>query len=312
MMLHKLQFPALKCVFLAAFTIIYLTLPVKAQEVNYSFANVQSTNAGPFGSIEFDVTISSSSEFVLGSGQLYLNYNPAAFGENALSTGNIVVTVPPDQDYLLDQRDNMMKSFPVYLQPLELNNNTYSRISIAFRQSVNGGLIDPNVGEKPRKLFHVQFNYAKARFTGSDGICFEQNVSFKNQTFTACGSFNSGSPGGADCKSFPGTRIQTETFDCNPRPSSVPIVQTDGPYTIALFPIPAKNFVQVQFNSADTRLINLKLWDQQGRLAMISEQSLVKGENSWEMDISFLPAGVYYLEFVGDQINATKKFVVIE
>lgn len=299
--------------FLLALLILASSFPVlQAQEVHYSFANVQSTKAGPFGSLEFDVTISGSSEFTLGSGQLYLNYNPAAFGENALAKGNMIVTVPPGKDYLLEQKDNATGWAPTYTQPLDLKDNTASRVSIAFRQNVRGAHIDPNVGEKPRKLFHVRFQYAKAHFLGAHGICFEQGRPYDQQTFSACGPFDRGASGSPDCKNFPGTRISSEIFDCNPTPSPVLTAQKENPYDALLFPVPAKDFLQVNLNSADTHTIDLRLWDQQGKLAMISEQSLVKGQNTWKMDISSLPAGVYYLEFVGAQLNMTERFVVIE
>ena len=121
----------LKTTSLTGFILLLTFTALQAQEVQYSFANIQSTNAGPHGSVEFDVMIKSSEGFALGSGQVYLNYNTEAFGENAFSNGKAIITVPPDQGYLLDQKDSQISQIPAYTPPV-LNNNTTSRISIAL------------------------------------------------------------------------------------------------------------------------------------------------------------------------------------
>jgi len=295
----------LKTSSLAGFILLLSFVALKAQDIQYTFANIQSTDAGPFGSIEFDVMIQSSSDFTLGSGQVYLNYNTAAFGKNAFSSGQAIITVPPGEAYLLDQKDERIENLPAYAPPV-LNNNTDSRLSIAFSQNIKGAFANPNVIDKAKKLFHVRFDFTSANFTGSPNICFEDSSPFDNQTFMA--PKQTDNSGGSDS----GTQIVNDIFDCTFAYTPPQTIHRGDELDVSLFPVPAKDFVNVLFYAPNQRLVEANLLDKQGRLIITKNQSLIKGESTWKLDTSTLPPGVYYLKLKDDQLMITKKIIVIQ
>ncbi|MEO1211749.1 MAG: BspA family leucine-rich repeat surface protein, partial [Cyanobacteria bacterium J06638_20] len=63
-------------------------------DVTLAFANAQITNDGVDDYYEADIVISGTTDFYVGSGQVYLDYATAAFGENISANGNIEYSQP--------------------------------------------------------------------------------------------------------------------------------------------------------------------------------------------------------------------------
>ena len=164
------------------------------------------------GIITSDVMISTTSPFKLGSGQLYFNYNPLAFGSNIFANNKVELTHTNGGGYILGQKDNWLGVVDIYGDFVE-NDNTGSRYSFSWQQSKEGDCINVNVDGTPSKLFHLKIEYANVG--QAPEVCFESAPLFVGQTFTHCGN-NNGNCGLADedCIGEPGMQITNDNFDC--------------------------------------------------------------------------------------------------
>ncbi|MBQ4820606.1 immunoglobulin-like domain-containing protein [Aquimarina sp. MMG016] len=182
-------------------------ISVQAQDINFTFANAQNTNDGVDDFYEVDVLISSTVDFKLGSGQLYINYNTAAFGTNVSAGGNLEYT-QPNGSILGAVVGNPPFQVTVYKDFIQ-NDNVDSRVSLSFQQGVSAGsIVANNVTATPTQLFHLKIKYAD--ISQDPMITFETGAVFLDQFFTACGPSSGGFP---DCTNNPGTQLFNDTFD---------------------------------------------------------------------------------------------------
>lgn len=197
----KTTTPLKKCLFLL---VLLLSSAGFAQQITLSIENAEIVDQGTFFTYEADVYIVTDSDFKLGKGQLYLNYNTAAFGENVFTNGNFTATQPDGS--ILGQTFG----FPAY-SPFITNDNTSSRVSFAWIQAVSSGTITAdNVTATPTQLFH--FSMVMADETVDPGVCFQSGGVYEDLIETACGPDSFGFP---DCGAFPGTDITDDLFDCS-------------------------------------------------------------------------------------------------
>lgn len=197
-----------------AFLLLSLS-PLSAQlEVEFSFSNAANTNDSTDDFYEVDVMISTynaSPDFKLGSGQLYFNYNTAAFGTNVFTNGNIEFTYP-NGTYVLGEHEKDFNFGDLYNNYVT-NDNIPSRVSFSWQQNYAAGVFaSENVTAVEAALFHVKIKYQDVG--QAPGVTFESSSVFDDQTFTACGPFGAVPPlTSADCAGEPGTQITEDHFD---------------------------------------------------------------------------------------------------
>ncbi len=184
---------------------LLLTLSLTAQDVIFEFANAQTTAAGAFGSYEVDVIISTNTDFKLGSGQLYFDYNTAAFGPSAFTNGNFSVTTT---GYILGQ----VAGFPIYSSFITADNTT-GRVSFSWQQALSSFCYTENVTGTLTALMHLRFDFINGGSALSPDVCFTSMPPFDDQTFTACGP-DSGPCGFSNCPANPGNQLTNDAFDC--------------------------------------------------------------------------------------------------
>ncbi|WP_143569894.1 hypothetical protein, partial [Tenacibaculum agarivorans] len=177
-MMKKLLF-----IFLAAFT-----TQLFSQNISFSFVNARNTNDGTDDYYEADIYIASDTDFILGSGQIYFNYNTAAFGENVDASGNFTMETP--DGCILDTAFGSGIFDPVGYKDFVVNDNTTSRVSTAFQQSSSEFAftafgITSNVTSTPSHLYSIKFKYIDTN--ESPNVTFEATDLFTGQFFTACG-----------------------------------------------------------------------------------------------------------------------------
>ncbi|MEP2936397.1 MAG: T9SS type A sorting domain-containing protein [Gilvibacter sp.] len=203
--------------------LVLLSIPSLAQDITLSFQNAEVTSEGLDSFYEADIFIVSTSDFKLGSGQVYFTYNNDAFQDNLVDNSRVEVLFPAGS--ILGQTFG----FPAY-KDFILNDNTDQRLSFSFQQGLSSGTItENNVTSTPTLLFRVKMQL----FTDVDGnfldpdVCFEDGDIFLDQFFTACGP---ATPGFPDCTNFPGVQILNDSFDCSDAaPSTCQITTTwDG------------------------------------------------------------------------------------
>ena len=194
------------------FIILYICIFIiqsllTSQSSSFSFDNAEITLEDGKKYFEIDVMISSDTDFKLGSGQLYFNYNTEAFGENIFSSGMIDISY--SDGYLLGQQ----AGFPIY-NSMVLNDNTNSRLSFSWQQALGAFCIPTeNVTNIEQKLFHLKIEYLEVDSDMPSGLCFESNPPFDNQCFTACGPVD-GVCSFSDCTNSAGEQILDDIFDC--------------------------------------------------------------------------------------------------
>ena len=179
---------------------------IQAQTITYRFANVAINGT----SVEFDVTLESSTSFELGSGQIYINYNTAAFGTSAVAAGRVTITHPYGPTLLGSG----------YYSTFITNDNTDSRFSFSWQQLYSSGTIPSNnITATAAVLFHVKMDFTAGGSGQPQNICFEASGIYDDQTFTACGPYTVPGPpffaDPANCTSFPGTQILDDNFNCS-------------------------------------------------------------------------------------------------
>ncbi|MFK7951103.1 MAG: T9SS type A sorting domain-containing protein [Saprospiraceae bacterium] len=181
---------------------------VQAQDITYIFANVQNTNDGVHDYYEVDILLSSTTDFKLGIGQIYLNYNTAAFGANVFANSNITFSYDYASGYLIGE-DAVGPFGTVEYYSKIPNDNTSNRVSFSWVQEVSEGGLTNSITSTPTALFHVKIKYTDV--TQDPDVCFESGSTFEDLTYTACGPSSGGL---ADCNSHPGSQIFTDNFDC--------------------------------------------------------------------------------------------------
>ncbi|MDT7831222.1 T9SS type A sorting domain-containing protein [Flavobacteriaceae bacterium S356] len=183
---------------------------VLAQTITYSFANAKMTDgSGGAGTThyEVDVLISTDTDFKMGIGQFYIDYNTAAFGSSVFGSGKLTNAHPANGatgpylagSYILDEL--FVSILNVYNQPIYAD-NTSSKLSIAWTQGQGSDQISTNVtvAGSPRLLFHLILEYTDN--TQDPMITFDAGLS-DNLTFTA----------GPTAPGAGGTNLTDDTYD---------------------------------------------------------------------------------------------------
>lgn len=209
--------------YLSLFLAQLLCTSLFARDVSFFLANARVTSDGVDNFYEVDVMAKSQAGFRLGSGQLYLNYNAAAFGPNVHANGALDIS-RPDGSVLAT---TVYGSFDFY-EYFVTNDNTKSRFSFSWQQAgfSSGCLEGDNIKSAPALLFHIKVKFAPTRVRQAPGFCLESSSPFNGQTFEACGPADSRSV--KNCDAEPSRQVANDRFDCSPRMSWFADADGDG------------------------------------------------------------------------------------
>ncbi|WP_422107519.1 BspA family leucine-rich repeat surface protein [Winogradskyella sp.] len=270
---------------------------VLSSDMTIAFANAEITNDGTDDFYEADIMISGTTDFYLGSGQVYIDYNTAAFGENISGNGAIEYS-QPDGTILGHTWPGFPFPTPAYKDFVE-NDNTTSRVSLSFQQNIAlvGLETAPElaVTNTPKILFHIKIRYADVNEDAN--ICFYSDGVFQDQFFTACGGTTT-----ADCINAPGAQIINDTYDCSESvPSTLSIVEAEAD-ALLLYPNP----VSTSFHIKGLRTTGLvRIHDIKGRLVL-----QVNGvETDQAIDMSPFEDGTYLVEIRTENTSVIKRLI---
>lgn len=185
---------------------------LNGQNLSLSFENELMSVQGVNAFYEADIIIEASEEMPLGNGSYYFNYNPNAFGANAVSLGNITVTVPSTS--ILTQMDGAIGNQPVY-SSISVSDESYGRFEVNWNQLLAGSCISANVPMDPSILFRVRLDFLPGNAGLPTNFCFEAGFPYSFQTFSPCGPFDGCLQQVVDCNNFPGNVILNTNFDCS-------------------------------------------------------------------------------------------------
>ncbi|PIA79374.1 hypothetical protein BFR04_00545 [Gaetbulibacter sp. 4G1] len=288
------------------FSIVAVT-SISAQNIQFTFANAQNTNDGTNDFYEADImiqTIGGLADFKLGSGQLYFNYNTAAFGTNVRASNKIEITASPSPDYFLGEKIGFTDFYDISV----INDNTSSRVSWAFQQGVSSGAMTQLVGSTPRKLIHLKLEYADV--SQSPNIGFEDNETLVNsardQFYTACGPYNTAS-----------TTLDCDINDLEPLNKNIQFLDamydssgaalgtlgTDNVELagVSVFPNPVKDIVTIK--GLEQELSRLEVYNMTGQLVS------TKIKNLEFVNVKSLSEGVYFLKLNTAKSSKIIKFI---
>ncbi len=279
------------------FIIVVLTGTLSySQDITFTFANAEITNDGANDFYEADIMIAATSDFTVGSGLLYFNYNNAAFGSNISDGGTVEVTYP-SPDYICGDVDAVVGGVVAVYGPFVQNDNTASRFAFSFQQTFgSGAMAGNNVTSTPAKLFHLKIQYIDSAIDPM--MSFEGNPPFDDQFFTACGPVAVGlTP--ANCSGEPGTQLLNDTFDSSastPVPLSVESVVFQN---LKIYPNPVSDVINI---TATQTIEKVEIYDLLGKLVL--ETSTTN-----QIKVSQLTNGIYLFKIFSDGKNTTKKIV---
>jgi hypothetical protein len=277
--------------------LMIMSLGLNAQNIEFTFANAQTTNDGANDFYEVDVmiaTVDGQADFKLGKGQVYINFNTAAFGSNINAGGGLEIT--HDTGYILSQA-NILD----YYSTFTANDNSSSRFSFAYQQGINSGSMVDNVTNIPSKLFHI-----KMTFTDSGEVpmvAFEddetQVAGCRDQFETACGPSAAGLAV-ANCGSEPGIVFNDALFDSGGATLSTD--QQEFLNILSIYPNPTEDLLYVDVNVKS----KYRVIDMFGKI--VKTGSFDQGKN--ELQLRNYQAGVYFLRVLNDSKIITKKVVL--
>jgi hypothetical protein len=176
---------------------MFFSWQLLAQTVTFSFANAKMTDgSGGAGTThyEVDVMLTTDTDFKLGIGQIYIDYNTAAFG-TSIAGGNLTTNHPAGSEtgYILDTR--VFGGFANFYNALNVVDNTTSKVSIDWNQAQTASnLPAANVTSagSPTLLIHLTIQYIDN--TQDPGITFDAVLSDNLSNTAGDGALGTGSP----------------------------------------------------------------------------------------------------------------------
>ena len=131
-------------------------------------------------------------------------------------------------------------------------------------------------------------------------------------TYTIC-LFISDSQGCTDsvCYSFALLRLQGGApITINVVPGNTGIGEPVQSLPMTVFPIPAKDQVQIRFNSPAQDQLQVRLLDVAGRVVKQEMAEVEAGDISMSFELQNIPAGIYVLDVAGSQMQSQQKLIV--
>jgi hypothetical protein len=277
---------------------LFTILSIQAQNITLSIENAVITNDGLDDFYEADIMISSTTDYIQGSGQFYLDYNTAAFGSNIAASGSIIYDRTSGS--ILGSQFASVDSYNSFI----VNDNTPSKVSYLWQQFWGAFAIGSNnVISTSTLLVHIKIKYVDA--SQSANICFDITGSFSDQFFTACGPV--ASVAGADCVSSPGTQLLNYTPDCT---NSEPNVLSnndlgnlsENKLGLNIYPNPSSNTFSVSGLKTASKL---SVYSISGK-----EVISVSGYSEGAINVSSLTSGIYLVSIESENSKEVKRLVI--
>ncbi|WP_422105426.1 BspA family leucine-rich repeat surface protein [Winogradskyella sp.] len=270
-----------------------ITSEMLSTDVTVAFANAQITDDGMDNYYEADIVISGTTDFYIGSGQVYLEYNTAAFGEN-VATNNSIEYSQPDGTILGYSFGAFSPAYRDFVQ----NDNTTSRVSLSFQQNIGLAGLETApelaITSTPKVLFHIKIRYVDS--SADADICFYTDGVFQDQFFTACGGTAT-----ADCTNTPGVQITNDTYDCSEAGVATLGITNLEASEIRLYPNPVSTSFKIK---GLTSTYQVKIYDVNGRLIVEDERS-----DEQPIDMSDYDNGVYLVEISNHRGTVIKRLI---
>ena len=94
--------------------------------------------------------------------------------------------------------------------------------------------------------------------------------------------------------------------------SQILFLKRDLVNNISVFPNPTSQFINVQYDSEETRNVNFDIFNQLGKLVVSTERLIFEGNNAIRLDIENLPDGNYFLQIGDDEQIVNKEIIKLK
>ncbi len=78
----------------------------------------------------------------------------------------------------------------------------------------------------------------------------------------------------------------------------------------SIYPNPAHSMVKISFNSDSEKVNFVELYNSAGQLTFEKNITMKEIGNSFELNISEMPSGIYFIKFITDSGSFKKKLVI--
>lgn len=278
------------------------------QNIEISLVNPENTSDGSFDYYEADLmikTIDGLADFKLGDGQVYLNYNTAAFGTDIATNGSLEVTADFSEGYILGERYLNTPSLDLY-DISSLANNTTSRASWAFLQVWSSGAISEVVTSTPKMMAHIKIKYTDVSQNPMVEFEDDENIvaSARDNFFSACGPYDSPSTS-LDCDDDPdpeNEKIQFPDANFDSSQGTLSLDSSKALVKFEVFPNPTDDLVNVDINKST----DYSVYDVVGK--EILRGSFNQGSNT--LELGEYEAGIYFLRIIDNTTIITERIVL--
>ena len=192
--------------------LLFISTMMLGQDLNFTFVNAHNTNDGGNDYYEADIYIASTVDFKLGKGQLYFNYNTAAFGKSIDANNGIDLTTPDGEGYICRQGVDVASAAKIYSDFI-ITDNTDMIVSVTLNQTFSSSTFAANnVTSTPTKFFHLKMKYVDVNEDPMVNLDISKN-SATDTFYTACGSAAGGVFDSANCIDYPAVQLLGLTVD---------------------------------------------------------------------------------------------------
>jgi|GEM_PF-1634779 len=80
---------------------------------------------------------------------------------------------------------------------------------------------------------------------------------------------------------------------------------------VLLYPVPANLHLNIDYHAESTRLLTYEVFSADGKAASRGEEFVVRGKNTFRVDVASLPAGHYYIRMFDNKATQTRPFVKV-
>ncbi len=115
---------------------------------------------------------------------------------------------------------------------------------------------------------------------------------------------------GQDQQAVPKLRLYPAAGSSNARAAAINSDEFEA--TTVVFPVPAREAVQVRYHATETGAVNLQLTTIAGQLSMVMNHKVMMGENLIHIPVRELNRGSYILTLVQGQKRITRKILLVE
>ncbi len=284
--------------------VLLIGLVTYSQNIQFTFENATNTNDGSYDYYEADImiqTIDGQADFKLGSGQIYFNYNTAAFGTNVDANSGFEVTADFASGYFLGE----VSGFTNFYDITTINDNTSSRVSWSFSQVLSSGAMTEIVSTTPKKMIHVKFKYVDVNETPM--VAFEDDESLvtgsRDQFYTACGPYDSASST-LDCTGdVDAQNINVQFFDAMFDSSGATLSNEDFKLLtgLSLYPNPTSGILYINGDISKLKDVNI--------YSITGQHVMEVKDNFREIDISKLDSALYFVKLNTEKGTGTIKII---